>query len=201
MPTLVAYPGKVKVADQEIYLDNAPNFSAKVAIATELDDDLRAWLSSRGIETLRQAFAELERADWMIRLIAACGVAVEQDQCVGFAADCAEHVLHTWQAAFPDDDEPAQAIAAARLASVESDAAAHDALLAGIRAIHASVPPGDRAGRAAMAAAAAAFAAESERPSEYCLGCAADAADRAQAAGDSLEEERRWQMDCLRRWF
>jgi len=201
MPTLVAYPGKVKVADQDIYLDNAQNFAAKVEVAREVDDDLRAWLSARGIETLHQAFAELERADWMIRLIAACGVAVEQAQCVGFAADCAQHVLHLWQAAFPNDEEPAQAIAEARHASVESDAAASDALRAGIRAILHSDPPNNRAGYAATAAAAAAFAAESGRPSDYNLGCAADAAHRAQAAADSLEEERRWQMDCLRRWF
>lgn len=43
---------------------------------------------------------------------------------VGFAADCAEHVLHLFEQAVPGDDRPRKAIAAARAAGAAWDAGA-----------------------------------------------------------------------------
>jgi hypothetical protein len=187
------------MANQEVYVDNAQNFRAKLAVADEVDNDMIDWLSARGIDTLQQAYAEVDRVDWMIRLIKACGVAVQRDQCVGLAADCAEHVLAAWQAKFPHDARPARAIGAAKSSSAECDAAANAAAEAALVGMNANDPLLVKAGSAAKAAAWAGFAAEMEHP--YYLDFARYAARCAVEAADSPTAEMRWQMDCLRRWF
>jgi hypothetical protein len=115
-----------------------------------------------------------------------------------FAADCAEHVLHLFETAHPNDDRPRKAIAAARaFARGEINDAARVAARVAARAA-ARAAAGDAARAAAWAAAAAASAdacvAAWDAAAWVAARAAAWAAARDAAAWDA---ERKWQNALL----
>ena len=86
-------------------------------------DDLRThapctegyrWAKEHNIASLSEAFAKLDRADWWLWLARAYGVDLDRPRLVTFAADCAERVLPIFEARYPEDLRPRQAIEAAR---------------------------------------------------------------------------------------
>lgn len=117
-----------------------------------------------------------------------------------WAADCAEHVLPTFERVCPDDDRPRRAVEAARAwATGELSAgAARDAAFAAHDAARETADP---------AAAAAARAAGHAAATAHVAGHAAHAATYAATAASAAEpadpaaaaEERRWQLARLPR--
>ena len=122
-----------------------------------------------------------------------------------FAADCAEHVLHHFEAMYPDDTRPRKAIDAARAYArgtisreemAAAQAAARDAVQAAAR---------DAARDAARAAAlAAALVAAGDAARAVALVAAwvaalvaARAAARAAAGAAAWDAEREWQANRL----
>ena len=97
-----------------------------------------------------------------------------------FAADCAENVLHIFEAKFPDDDRPRTVIQAAR-------AFARGEI--GLREMQ----------RAADAAYAATYAADAAAYATDATHAAAHAADAAYAATHAAE--RKWQTERLREYL
>ncbi len=141
-----------------------------------------------------------------------------------FACDCAEHVLHLYERAYPGDQRPCQAIEVARRyadgeASTDELAAARAAAVtaaeAAARAARGATwaaAGAARAARAAVGAAeAAAWAAEAARAAAgvagaawaaraaWAAGAAAEAAEAAAWAAEAAAwvAEREWQMQRL----
>ncbi len=116
-----------------------------------------------------------------------------------WAADCAEHVLHLFEQARPNDDRPRHAIDLAR-AWARGEVTWWEARTA---AGHAQAAARDLSGAARQAAYAAGQAAAVGHVAAHELGAAAYAikAVRAAAAEDEREEagrrECRWQRDQL----
>jgi hypothetical protein len=111
-----------------------------------------------------------------------------------WAALCAEHVLHLFEAARPEDPRPRQAIEAAR-------AWVHGALsmtLARAAAGHANGAARDLRGAPRHAAYAAAQAAAVAHVAAHELGAAAYAIKAARAAAPAAEGERAARLEC--RW-
>ena len=104
-----------------------------------------------------------------------------------FAADCAEHALHLFEAQRPDDSRPRDAIVAARWFALSDLGPA------------AGAAARDAAGDAAWAAAGdAAGAAAGARPA---AGAAARPAAWAAARDAAWAAERVWQTECLFDWL
>jgi hypothetical protein len=115
-----------------------------------------------------------------------------------WAADCAEHVLHDFERARPDDDRPRRAIELGR-AWARGEVRMTDARNA---AGHANAAARDLEGAARYAAYAAGQAAAVAHVAAHELGAAAYAIRAVQAAApDNSEEagraECRWQRDQL----
>ena len=114
-----------------------------------------------------------------------------------WAADCAEHVLHHFEAARPDDDRPRRAIELGR-AWARGEVPWADARTS---AGHANAAARDLRGAARHAAYAAAQAAAVGHVAAHELGAAAYAILAVRAAtGDEVEEGRaecRWQRGRL----
>ncbi len=116
-----------------------------------------------------------------------------------WAASCAEHVLHSFEAVRPEDARPRVAIAKAR-AWARGEIRMSDARVA---AGHANAAARDLSGAARFAAYAAGQAAAVAHVAAHDLGAAAYAikAARAAATGESAERagqrECRWQRDQL----
>jgi hypothetical protein len=116
-----------------------------------------------------------------------------------WAADCAEHVLPTFEAARPDDDRPRRAIALAR-AWVRGEVTMTESRTA---AGHANGAARDLEGAPRRAAYAAAQAAAVAHVAAHELGAAAyairavQAAARPEEAAEAGREECRWQRERL----
>jgi Imm-5 like putative immunity protein len=116
-----------------------------------------------------------------------------------WAADCAEHVLHLFEQARPDDPRPRRAIDAAR-AWVRGELAMMQARAAGGHAMGAAR---DLTGAARHAAYAAGQAAVVAHVAEHDLGAAAYAIKAARAAApedeadDAARRECAWQREQL----
>jgi len=115
-----------------------------------------------------------------------------------WAATCAEHVLHLFEAVRPDDDRPRQAIEAIR-AWARGELSMMAARAAGGHAMGAARP---LTGAARFAAYAAGQAACVAHVAEHDLGAAAYAIKAAQAAAPGREEDARraecaWQRQQL----
>jgi hypothetical protein len=104
-----------------------------------------------------------------------------KESAVAFAADCAEHVLHLFEARFPNDDRPRKAIEAARSRNrLTAYAAAYVAAYAASNAAYAAYAA--NAANAANAAAYAAYAANAANDAHYAAYAAYAANDAAYAA-------------------
>ena len=116
-----------------------------------------------------------------------------------WAADCAQHVLHHFEQARPDDPRPRSAIDAAR-AWVRGELTMMQARAAGGHAMGAA---GDLTGASRHAAYAAGQAAVVAHVAEHELGAAAYAIKAARAAGpkeeadDAARRECSWQREQL----
>jgi hypothetical protein len=111
-------------------------------------------------------------------------------QNVSIAVECAEHVLHIYEAKYPDDKRPRQAIEAAKAwldNPCDATRNAADAAAYAADAADAAAYAADAAYDAAYAAAYAAYAADA---AAYAAAYAAYAADAA--------AERLWQSDAIR---
>ena len=123
-----------------------------------------------------------------------------------FAADCAEHVLHLWEARYPSDMRPRHTIAVARRyargeATVdELHAAADDAFYA---ATYASTYAATKADDAFYAAADASFyaAADASNAADASFYATAAASNAADAADAAYAAERTWQNARLFRYL
>jgi hypothetical protein len=137
-------------------------------VAKEACAEGRAWAKLNKIKSPSEAWAKLERPDWMFWLAGAYGVALDPEQCVVLAAQWADRALHTY------------APAALRSAGLTDQAAKLEALpaLAG----KASSELGDAAW-AAWAARDAAWAARDARAAAWAAG---DAAGDAAWAAESI---------------
>lgn len=109
-----------------------------------------------------------------------------------WAAACAEHVLHLFEAARPEDQRPRQAIAQAR-AWVRGEIAMTQARTA---AGHANAAARDLTGAARHAAYAAGQAVAVAHVAAHELGAAAYAIKAAQAAASAGEGERAGKLEC-----
>lgn len=114
-----------------------------------------------------------------------------------WAADCAEHVLHLFEAEQPSDSRPRDAVAAAR-AWARGEMKMMEARARGGHAMGAARP---LRGAARFAACAAGQAACVGHVAEHDLGAAAYAIKAVQAADPSSDDagrrERDWQRDQL----
>jgi hypothetical protein len=116
-----------------------------------------------------------------------------------WAADCAEHVLHHFERARPDDDRPRRAIELARAWARGEIPWAEARTAAG----HANAAARDLTGAARHAAYAAAQAAAVGHVAAHELGAAAYAVRAARAVAaegeseDSGRQECRWQREQL----
>src|SRR5690348_325407 len=111
-----------------------------------------------------------------------------------WAAECAEHVLHLFEAANPSDPRPRHAIEQAR-AWVRGEVTMSEARAAGG---HAMAAARDLSGAARHAAYAAGQAAVVAHVAAHELGAAAYAIKAAQAAVPEDEREQAGQEEC--RW-
>ncbi|MDJ0358123.1 putative immunity protein [Paenarthrobacter sp. PH39-S1] len=111
-----------------------------------------------------------------------------------WAASCAEHVLHLFESARPEDPRPRQAIEHAR-AWVRGEVKMTEARTAGGHAMGAAR---DLRGAARYAAYAAGQAAVVAHVAAHDLGAAAYAIEAARAAAQDGEAESAGQLEC--RW-
>lgn len=111
-----------------------------------------------------------------------------------WAADCAEHVLHHFEATRPDDDRPRRAIDLGRAWARGEIAMTMSRTAAG----HANAAARDLRGAARHAAYAAGQAAAVAHVAAHELGAAAYAIMAAQAAAPSAEREAAGRLEC--RW-
>jgi hypothetical protein len=111
-----------------------------------------------------------------------------------WAADCAEHVLHHFERARPDDDRPRRAIDLGR-AWARGEITWAEARTAGG---HANAAARDLRGAARFAAYAAGQAAAVGHVAAHELGAAAYAIRAAQAAAAEAEREAAGRAEC--RW-
>jgi len=111
-----------------------------------------------------------------------------------WAADCAEHVLHHFEQARPDDDRPRRAIDLGRAWSRAEITWAEARTAAG----HANAAARDLRGAARHAAYAAGQAAAVGHVAAHELGAAAYAIRAAQAAAPRDAEEEAGRLEC--RW-
>ena len=111
-----------------------------------------------------------------------------------WAAACAEHILHLFESARPEDPRPRQAIEQAR-AWVRGEITMSQARTAGG---HANAAARDLPGAARHAAYAAAQAALVAHVAAHELGAAAYAIQAARAAAPEGESESTGQLEC--RW-
>ena len=109
-----------------------------------------------------------------------------------WAADCAEHVLHLFEAAQPADARPRQAIELAR-AWVRGEITMSQARTA---AGHAQAAARDLSGAARHAAYAAGQAAAVAHVAAHELGAAAYAIKAVRAAAPDGEEENAGRLEC-----
>jgi len=166
------------------------------------------WAGDRDFAT---AWAECERADWMLWL---CAKMIGKDgwpekkQIVLCAADIAESVLPIFEEKYPNDSRPREAIEAARAWSngkgTNAAAAAAAAAAADTYAAYAYAAAADAAYAAAAASAAyAAYAAAADTYAAYAYAAAADAAAAAAyaAAADRaiLVSKRKEIADLVRK--
>jgi len=155
-------------------------------------------------KSLRKMWAICKRADWMIWALRQFRLLDERAARI-FAADCAEHTLHFFEAAYPDDKRPRQAIEFARTlidnpGSAWSFTAADSAWSATLVASRAS-----RASRGARAAARAGESAGWSAGESAGFGWSAAESSRAAAgaaagpgARAARAAENKWQADKLR---
>ena len=111
-----------------------------------------------------------------------------------WAADCAEHVLHQFEGARPEDDRPRRAIELGR-AWTRGEVSWWDARSAGG---HANAAARDLTGAARFAAYAAGQAAAVGHVAAHELGAAAYAILAVQAAAAEHEREEAGRLEC--RW-
>jgi immunity protein 5 of polymorphic toxin system len=111
-----------------------------------------------------------------------------------WAASCAEHVLHLFESARPDDPRPRQAIELARAWARGEVNMTRSRTAAG----HANGAARDLSGAPRHAAYAAAQAAAVAHVAAHELGAAAYAIKAARAAAPKGEDERAWRLEC--RW-
>jgi len=213
-----------------VYVDSPETFQAAMK-AVGMYYEVTDWLRDHGVETLAQAYNKVEDPTTMLSLIEVCGVVVQRDQYVAFAADCAEHVLPIWLARFPDDHRPEEAIKAARSGDDSfARAAYHSAFDASMKAAALANTTDDHAyfaaSDAADAAAYAAFSSFANKPATassfaetasgaahtsvtYAVNAVYEAAKysstpkrtKTPKARKAADAEMRWQMECFRRWF
>lgn len=161
----------------------------------EVDGDLEACRNGLHVCRVDQLLDWLSDELWRVEVDEAAGLVDAGDKVVArrvrlveqvpdadrrlqeFAADCAEHVLHLFEAVYPDDDRPRRAIAAAR-------AYARGEITSAARAA-ARAAAGDAAQDAARDAA----------------GAAAWDAARDAAWGAAWGAERDWQAARLTHWL
>jgi hypothetical protein len=74
----------------------------------------REWVKSNGIESDAEAWAKLQRPDWMLWLAKNRGVKLDESKLRLFACDCAEQVLPLFEREYPEDKRPRVAIETAR---------------------------------------------------------------------------------------
>ncbi len=110
-----------------------------------------------------------------------------------WAADCAEHVLHHFEAARPKDDRPRRAIDRGR-AWARGEITWAEARTAGG---HANAAARDLSGAARHAAYAAGQAAAVGHVAAHELGAAAYAVRAARAAAPEVEGEAAGRVECL----
>ena len=109
-----------------------------------------------------------------------------------WAADCAEHVLHLFEGARPDDDRPRRAIQMGR-AWARGEVSMTQARTA---AGHANAAARDLSGAPRHAAFAAGQAAAVGHVAAHELGAAAYAIRAAQAAAPPAEREEAGRLEC-----
>jgi hypothetical protein len=109
-----------------------------------------------------------------------------------WAAACAEHVLHLFAAARPEDPRPPQALALVRAWTCGEVTMTQARTAAG----HANAAARDLAGAARYAAYAAGQAAAVAHVAAHELGAAAYAIRAAQAAAPAGEGERAGRLEC-----
>ena len=177
----------------------------------------RAWVKDNGIKSDAEAWAKLQRPDWMLWLAENRGVELDESKLRLFARDCAEQVLPLFERDYPEDKRPRVAIETARRfangkATQEELAAARVAARAAAEAaarVAARVAAGAAAWDAAWAAAWAAAgeaawaAAEAGAAAWVAAGAWAAAGEAAWAAARAAARAAAWadQADKLRSYF
>jgi hypothetical protein len=131
------------------------------------------WAESN-CDSLSDAWQKCERGDWLLWLLEKAGYA-DKSKLITILCNCAERVLPVFEAKYPDDQRPRQAIEAARVAA-END------------------KPENRA--AAWAVWAAAGDAWTAAEAAWTAWDAAE--DAGAAARDAEAAERKWQADMIR---
>ena len=74
----------------------------------------RAWVKDNGITSDSEAWAKLQRPDWMLWLAKNRGVKLDESKLRLFGCDCAEQVLPLFERDYPEDKRPRMAIEMAR---------------------------------------------------------------------------------------
>lgn len=153
-------------------------------------DDAVEWVRSHGGDA-DSLLAECPNLYWLIWY---AGRTVGDREFRLFACDCAERVLHLYEARYPGDTRPRDAIEMARRFANGDVKVTHEELASAAYAAAAVA-----ADAAAYAAAYAAYAAYSAAAAA-AYAAAADAADAA-AYVAARDEERAWQRDRLVRYI
>ena len=120
-------------------------------------DEGYAWAETNNIQSDAEAWAKLQRPDWMLWLAKKRGLELDESKLRLFACDCAEQTLPIFERDYPEDKRPRQAIETARRfangeATCEELDAVWDAAGDAARA-PAWAAAGDAAGAAAWVAA------------------------------------------------
>ncbi len=155
-------------------------------------DDGYAWAETNNIQSDAEAWAKLQRPDWMLWLAKKRGLTLDESKLRLFACDCAEQTLPIFERDYPEDKRPRHAIETARRFA-NGEATCEELAAAGAAA-----------GAAWDAAGAAAWDAARDAAWDAAWDAALDAAWTAEdAAGDAgraaaWAAESRWQADRLR---
>ena len=163
-----------------------------------------AWARAEGVTSDQEAWARLQRPDWLLWLAVHRGIKLDEGKLRHFSCDCAEQAL----ALVPQPDQRSlEAIAVARLfadgkASQEELDAASDAASAAASAASAAASAASAASDASDASDAAWAASDAAWAASDAAWAAAGAASAAAwAAWAAGAAARAWQADRLRHYF
>jgi Imm-5 like putative immunity protein len=166
---------------------SAPNQTERQAVTTKAETlekagrEYSAWAEKNSVRSATEAWAKLQRPDWMLWLANDKGVKLAESNLRLFACDCAETVLCFFEQKHPEDKRPRHAVEMSR--RFAKGEATKDALAVaatgGLAAADAAKAAADFAAKSYEAAAAA------DRVAEAAYSAAFSAAEEAVLRGPS----------------